>query len=162
MELGTWRLVGKGDKVDVFELHPVLRTEFRRYLRWQTEEATRNPAIKAALDDPETAFVLLTRNGKRVRPESIAKMLKWRARRAGVGVIKAKGKWDVAGGKTSKVSPHAMRRAWAQHALNHPTNPVPIDVVAEVLNHADISTTRRHYAPTKPERARAALRSMSL
>lgn len=159
---GTWRLVGKGDKVDVFELHPILRTEFRSYLRWQTEEATRNPAMKAALDDPTTAYVLMTRTGKQVRPESIAKMLKWRAVRAGVAVVEARGKWDAPGKKTSRISPHAMRRAWAHLALNHPTNPVPIDVVAEVLNHADISTTRRHYAPTKPERARAALRGMSL
>ena len=32
-----------------------------------------------------------------------------------------------------------------------------IEVVSEVLNHKDISTTRRHYAGTKPERAKAAL-----
>lgn len=162
LDAGTWHLVGKGDKVDAFELHPVLRSEFRRYRRWQVEESERNKAIATALSDPETAFVFLSRNGKPMRPESIAKMLKWRAIRAGVGVMDAPGKWDTPGGVTSKVSPHAMRRAWATHALNHPTDPVPIDVVAEVLNHADISTTRRHYAPTKPERAGAALRRMTL
>jgi integrase len=37
---------------------------------------------------------------------------------------------------------------------------LPIDVVSEVLLHRDITTTRRHYAPTKPERAKAALVSM--
>jgi integrase len=55
------------------------------------------------------------------------------------------------------LTPHALRRAWADHALNDPDDPVSIEVVSEVLNHKDISTTRRHYAGTKPERAKAAL-----
>jgi integrase len=46
---------------------------------------------------------------------------------------------------------------WATVALN---DGVGIDVVQEVLGHADISTTRRHYATTLPERAQAALVNM--
>lgn len=64
------------------------------------------------------------------------------------------------GGLISQVSPHAYRRAWATIALNE--KEMPIDVVSEVLKHADIATTRRHYAPTKSERARAALIGMRL
>jgi integrase len=157
LEEGTWRIVGKGKKVDVFDLHPRLLRMFREYLQWQLSEAERHPAIREALSDPDTAFVLLTRNGKPLGGDSIAKMLKWRAIRAGVGVIPAKGKWDAPGGKTSRVCPHSLRRAWAQFALNDPDHPQPIDVVSAVLRHSDISTTRRHYAPTKPDRARKAL-----
>lgn len=54
--------------------------------------------------------------------------------------------------------PHSYRRAWATIALNE--KELPIDVVSEVLKHSDIATTRQHYAPTKSERARAALVGM--
>jgi integrase len=66
----------------------------------------------------------------------------------------------VVNGLTSRVSPHSYRRAWATIALNE--KELPIDVVSEVLKHSDITTTRRHYAPTKSERARAALVGMRL
>jgi integrase len=159
LKAGTWDLVGKGDIADCFELHPVLAREFRRYRRWMVEQyATRHRPVRDALAYPETAFVLLTYNGLPVRAQTIAKQLKWRARRAGVAVQATEARWDAPGGKTSRLSPHAMRRGWADIALNE--QDVPIDVVAEVLNHKDISTTRRHYARTKPERARVALRTM--
>jgi len=134
----------------------------REYRRWQLKEAERNPAIAEALADEETAFVLLTRTGRPVTGQTVAKMLKWRAVRAGVGVVKTAAKHDAPNGVTSKLSPQALRRAWANLALNDPHNPVPLDVVSQVLHHADIGTTRRHYAQTKPERARKALRDFIL
>ncbi|MEZ5078103.1 MAG: tyrosine-type recombinase/integrase [Solirubrobacterales bacterium] len=158
LDQGTWEVVGKGDKADIFALAPPLLRELRLYRRWQLSEAERQPAMRDALSDPETAYVLLTRNGKRTTPQSIHKMVKWHAVRAGVGVRKASGRWDAPGQQTSRVSPHAMRRAWATVALND--EELPIDVVSEVLKHRDISTTRRHYAPTKSDRARAALIEM--
>lgn len=163
LEAGVWRLVGKGGKVDEFDLHPLLRAEFKRYRRWQLDEARRNPFVNAALSDPDTAFVVVTRNGRRTCPGTIAKLIQWRAIRAGIALMDApEGRRDAPGGKLTRMSPHALRRAWAEHALNDPRNPAPIDVVSQVLGHADISTTRRHYAPTKPERARAALLEMRL
>lgn len=158
LDEGTWELLGKGDKADIFVLNAPLLRMFRIYRRWQLSEAEKNPAIRDALSDPETAFVLLTRTGKRTAPESIYKMLRRHAVRAGVGVYNTKGRWDAPGGLSSRVSPHAMRRAWATIALNDEEQ--PIDVVSAVLLHRDIATTRRHYAPTKPDRARAALLNM--
>ena len=158
LEAGTWEVLGKGEQVDVFALAPPLLRELRLYQRWQLSEAQRNLAMRDALSDPETAYVLLTRNGNPTHPESVGKILTWHAIRAGVGVHKANGRHDAPGGVTSRVSPHAMRRAWATIALNDEEQ--PIDVVSEVLKHKDISTTRKHYAPTKSERARAALVTM--
>lgn len=160
LERATWEVLGKGEKPDVFDLHPSLVRALRLFQEWQHTEAQMNPAIAEALNDEETAFVLLTRNGRPMHPSAVAKALRWHGIRAGVGVKKAKGRWDAPGGKTSRLSPHAMRRGWATIALND--EEMPIDVVSDVLNHSDISTTRRHYAPTKPERARRALREMSL
>lgn len=157
LDNATWEVVEKGSKVETFALHPTLVRKFREHHRAQLRAAQCNAKIRDALSNDETAYVLLTRNGKRVHPETLTKMTKWRAIRAGVRVIPANGKWDAPGGKTSKVSPHAFRRAWSTHALN---NGIGLDVVQEVLGHADISTTRKHYAHTKPERARDALLNM--
>ena len=159
LEAGTWEVVGKGDKVDVFDLAPSLRRQFRLYRRWQLAEAERNPAIRDALSDPETAYVLLTRTGRKTCPQTVSKITKWHGVRAQVGIYTGEGKRDRGrGGQSSRVSPHSFRRAWATIALND--EELPIDVVSEVLRHKDIATTRRHYAPTKSERARAALVNM--
>lgn len=161
LDAGVWTIpTAKGDKVDEFDLHPMLVRELRAYRRWQLQQAQRNDALRSALSDPDTAFVLLTYSGRRVHPNTITKTIKWRAVRAGVAVKDAPGVRDVPGGQTSQVSPHALRRAWADIALNE--EGVPLDVVAEALNHADVATTRRHYARTKPERARKAVRDLRL
>lgn len=162
LDAGLWYIDrGKGNSPDCFQLHPVLARELRRWRRYVFEVfAVKRRAVRDALADPERSFVLLTYNGQPVRGQTISKQLKWRAQRAGVAVQATSAKYDAPGGQTSRVSPHAMRRGWADIALNE--QGVPLDVVAEVLNHKDISTTRRHYARTKPERARAALTAMRL
>jgi integrase len=162
LENNLWAVVGKGDKPDVFDLHPLLARELRAYQRHMQRVALSNRAVRDALAFEESAYVLLTHTGRPMQASSLPKMLKRHAVRANVCVIPAKSRYDCAGGVTSRVSPHALRRAWATIALNDPHHPAPLDVVAEVLRHRDVSTTRRHYAPTKPERARTALRQMSL
>jgi integrase len=152
--------MGKGEKFDMFDLAPPLIRAFRLYRHWQLSEAQRNEELRDALADPETAYVLLSRTGRKTPPQTISKIAKWHAVKAGVGVRKSQGTRGTLGGLTSRVSPHAYRRAWATIALNE--KELPIDVVSEVLKHADIATTRRHYAPTKSERARAALVGMRL
>lgn len=158
LEQGTWEVVGKNDQVDVFALAPPLLRALRLYRRWQLSEAEHNPAIRDALSDPDTAYVLLTKNGRKTSPQTVSKICKWHGVRAGVGVRNSTGRRDVVGGQISRVSPHSYRRAWATIALND--EELPIDVVSEVLRHKDIATTRRHYAPTKSDRACAALVNM--
>lgn len=55
-----------------------------------------------------------------------------------------------------------LKAGKATIALNDEKNPTPIDVASEVLRHKDIATTRRHYAPTKSDRKRAALVAMTV
>ncbi len=158
----TWTLIGKGGKPDQFRLNDELVRVFKEYRTWVCNRAASNDKLGAALQDEETSFVLLTRNGKPFTQQQIAKMLKRRAVRGKVAVISCKPDRNSCDGRTSKISPHALRRAWAHHALNDPDDPVPLDVVSEVLRHSDISTTRRHYAPTKPKRAQDALATRKL
>jgi site-specific recombinase XerD len=156
----TWDLVGKGRKEDIFALHPELTRQLKIYQKYQQRLMYTNKKVRNALSDPETSYVLLTRNGKKLSPTTISRILKWRAIRANVAVIPAKGKgWDSPGGKTSKVCAHSLRRAWATHALD---KDVPLETIQMVLHHKDISTTRRHYAFSKPERAREALIHMPM
>ena len=158
----TWTLVGKNGKADQFHLNDKLVRVFKDYRDWVIRQADKNGKIEAALSNEDTAFVLLTKNGKPFAKQQIAKTLKRRAVRGGVAVISCKPDRNNCDGKTSKISPHALRRAWAQHALNDAAKPVPIDVVSEVLHHSDISTTRRHYADTKSWRAKGALADRTL
>lgn len=158
LEQGRWEVVGKGDQVDVFALAPPLLRQLRLYRRWQLSEAEHIPAMRDALSDPETAYVLLSKYGKQTSPTTVTKIMNWHGIRAGVGLRKATDGADAVNGMTSRVSPHAFRRAWATIALND--EELPIDVVSEVLKHKDIATTRRHYAPTKSDRATAALVGM--
>lgn len=87
----------------------------------------------------------------------MTKIATWHGIRAEVGLKKASPGIDAVDGMTSRVTPHCFRRAWATIALNDEKEPTPIDVVPEVLRHKEIATTRRHYAPTKSDRARAAI-----
>lgn len=160
LDTGVWHLVGKGGKPDTFELHPKLIREFRIYRAWIMRQAEKNPQIKDALEFNETAFILLTHKGKALHHSSFTKTVKRHGLKAGVGVKKIKESRENPDGRTSLLTPHAMRRAWARIALND--QEIPIDVVSEVLRHSDISTTRNHYAQTKPERARHALATMSV
>ena len=160
LEAGVWHLVGKNDKPDTFPLHRRLVSEFKAYRERMIEEAERNPKVKEALEFNETAFVLLTRNGKPLNRSSLTKIVKKHGLKAGIGIEKKTPSPEYPDGRTSALTPHAMRRAWARIALNE--QEVPLDVVSEVLRHADVRTTRNHYAQTKPERAQKALTDMSL
>ena len=61
---------------------------FRVYRRWQLSEAERHPAMRDALSDPETAYVLMTANGKPASPSTVTKIATWHGIRAGVGLKK--------------------------------------------------------------------------
>lgn len=64
LNAGTWVVCGKGDQVETFSLNPRLIREFRSYHQWIVRQAKKNPEIAFALESDETAFVLLTSNGK--------------------------------------------------------------------------------------------------
>lgn len=154
-EHGVWHLTAKGGRAHAYQLHPEVMRALREYARWQRTQ----PKLREALASDDTAYVFLSRWGRPMTDGQLVRVLKRHAIRAGVGLVPARGKeWDAIDGQTSRLSPHALRRAWASHVLNDPTSPVPIDVVSSVLGHRDIATTRKHYAFTDDDRAFEALR----
>jgi integrase/recombinase XerD len=139
----------KGDRAYTIPLHPQLKASL---IRWQDELETlaeANPRIRAALSDPETAFVLLTREGKPLSHTTIAKQYKWRAKRAGIKPHAPSAR--VGRENTSRVSPHAARRTVGTELRRRG---VDIADVADLLNHKDLQTTREFYAFTSTPQQR--------
>ncbi len=116
--------------------------------------AEQKTAIRAALSNPETAHLLLTRNGRPFTKRSLYAMVKRRATRAGLYVEE-----PMHGECRSQVSPHVLRRTFATLQLN---DGQPLDAVADVLGHESVDTTRKHYAFSSNERRRATIMSYSI
>lgn len=162
-ENAVWHFTGKGGVRCALKLNAEVLRALRHAREAQEREARRHPRMAAALSDPETAYVFMTKRGKQMSGGQLVRVLKRHAVRAGVAVIPAAGEqWDAIDGMTSRMCPHALRRAWASHTLNDPDAGASIDVVSAVLQHKDITTTRRHYAFTDDERVWDALRRRQL
>lgn len=110
--------------------------------------------VAQPLQDPETAYVLLTYNGRPLCHSTLAKQAKWRARR--VGIRPHPEGASVSAENTSQVSPHAFRRSFAQIQRSRG---VELAAIADVLHHKDLNTTRTHYASTDTPRLRETIGS---
>jgi site-specific recombinase XerD len=135
-------------------MHPQLRAALLRWRDEQIEQAEQSPKLAQALANPETAWVLLTRNGKRLSHSTLAKQVKWRAARAGLyphppGVM-------VSYENKSQMSPHTLRRSFG---VNMRAAGTPLEDIAEVFNHTDLNTTRNHYVFTDTPRTRKTINS---
>lgn len=137
-------------KYNVVPLHHELEVALKRWQAQQEHASRSNELLAKALRDPETAFVLLTRNGRPLAHSTPAKQLKWRAARAGVKPHRASA--VVGCENKSRVHPHALRRTWATRMLNEFN--ASLEDIADVLNHSSTDTTRKHYAFTSNERKR--------
>jgi len=155
---GELHLHTKFNKHHAVPIHPELRMALRRWQEAQSRTALTNPAVGAALADPETAFVLLTTQGKQLAHSTIAKQVKWRAARAG---LRPHGHANVVGRENkSRLHPHALRRSWATEMLN--SGKGTLDQIAEMLNHASTDTTKKHYAFTSSSRKRRTAEAFSV
>ena len=100
-------------------------------------------ALDAYLDDERPrldrrgeAYLFLTHSGRRLGRETIWRLVKKYARRAGV---------------SSRVSPHTLRHSFATHLLEGGAD---LRAVQEMLGHVDISTTQV-YTHVDPSRLKA-------
>jgi len=148
-EKRTMMLHGKGDKHRVIDIHPRLIGELRRWYLYQEEQAKRYLKMMEAKYNPDRDFVLLTRNGLPVSHATICKQLKRRAARAGLFMQSTNDLENV-----SAITPHALRRTFGTILLNDGHH---LDAVADVLGHASLDTTRKHYAFSSTERRRATI-----
>jgi len=145
----TMVLHGKGDKYRVIDIHPRLMSELRRWSLYQDEQSNRYPKMQAARLNPDTDYVLMTRNGLPVSHSTVSKQLKRRAARAGLFVQNTNDLENV-----SAITPHALRRTFGTILLNDGHH---LDAVADVLGHTSLETTRKHYAFSSTERRKATI-----
>lgn len=115
MDDGFLRCVGKGSKVRVVPFGEQSRRCLKRYLAEGREQFAR----------PDTGrHVFLTYRGRGFTRKGLWKLVKQRARQAGID---------------KPVSPHTLRHSFASHLL---ANGAPLRVIQEMLGHADIATTQ--------------------
>lgn len=145
----TMGLNGKGDKYRVIDIHPRLMSELRAWYLYQGEQAKRYPKMREAKLNPDTDYVLMTRNGLAVSHATIGKQLKRRAARADLFPHTTNDLENV-----SQITPHALRRTFGSILLNDGHH---LDAVADVLGHTSLETTRKHYAFSSTERRRATI-----
>ncbi len=145
----------KNDRAYCVSLNPELKLELLRWQREQRREAEHNELLARALSQPD-ALVLISETGKPVQRSTIAKQLKWRAWRAGVGLHVDP--TQVSEENKSVVSPHALRRTFATRLR---AEGVKLEEVADLLNHRSVDTTRNHYGFASTPRQRQIVNQIS-
>jgi len=124
LDVGYVLVTGKGNKQRVVPMGDPARRKLERYL-----EEARLPLLKGRT----SPYVYVTRRGGRLTRQGFWKLLRARARQAGVA---------------KPISPHMLRHSFATHLLDHGAD---LRSVQAMLGHADISTTQIY---THVERAR--------
>lgn len=153
-------LWGKGDKPRTIDIHPALMPELVKWRIAQRKQAETNPDIANALSHPDTEFVLLTNQGKKLSDGALWKALKCRAARVGVMPVEpTRDKRGRATDNKSAITPHMLRRTFATKLLRSGTD---LDTVADTLGHSSLDTTRKHYAFASDERTRHAINSFQI
>lgn len=127
LDEGFVSVVGKGGKERVVPLGRRAKEALAAYV------AEERPRLAGARP---SAWVFLRPGGKPLSRQSIWKLVKRRARAAGV---------------TGRVTPHTLRHTFATHLLGGGAD---LRVVQALLGHADIGTTQI-YTHVAPERLRA-------
>lgn len=115
LDAGFLSTLGKGNKERIIPLGDVAIAELLRYLQHG------RPALAKTTPNP---CLFLNRSGKGLTRQGFWKIIRRRARAAGIG---------------KKISPHTLRHSFATHLLE---NGADLRAVQTLLGHADISTTQ--------------------
>lgn len=115
----TVRVLGKGDKERIGPMSDAAVTAVRTWL-----SVRKQVRVKGRAQDSEACF--LNRFGQRLSVRGIDRVVRGRARRAGL---------------PRPVSPHQLRHSFATHLLDAGTD---LRSIQELLGHASLSTTQRY------------------
>lgn len=116
LELGYLSCLGKGNKTRIIPISTTAIESVTTYL-----ELARN-----SLGGQQTDYVFLNSRGSRLSRQGFWKMIKRRAKEAGI---------------EKEITPHVLRHSFATHLLE---NGADLRVVQEMLGHADLSTTQMY------------------
>lgn len=97
-------------------------------------------------DTKDTDPLFISRNRKRILPQTVEKNLKNYCRAAGIT-------------DSEKMHPHALRRTFACNLI---ADGVDIKMVAELMGHKNIEVTHRYYTQYAAERRKQVMRSLEI
>lgn len=115
LEVGYIRCLGKGSKERVIPIGKNAKEAIIKYI-----SGPRKKLIK----ENKISIVFISRLGKKISRQSIWKIIKHYARKAGI---------------KKEIKPHTLRHTFATHLLQHGAD---LRSVQEMLGHSDISTTQ--------------------
>ena len=97
-------------------------------------------------DTKDTDPLFISRNNKRILPQTVEKNLKNYCRAAGIT-------------DPEKMHPHALRRTFACNLI---ADGIDIKMVAELMGHKNIEVTHRYYTQYASERRKEVMRSVKI
>ncbi len=117
------------------------------YFGEEVEEALRNyleNREKLNPENPEEKALFLSYKGKRINVRSVQNLVK---------------KYSSVSVKLKKITPHKLRSTYGSNLYQETGD---IYLVADVLGHSDVNTTRRHYAEIEENRRKSAAKYIKL
>ncbi len=115
LEIGYVRCLGKGSKERIVPIGEKAKEAVKKYCE---------TARLVLLKNKDDSFLFLSRLGKKISRQSVWKLIKIYARRAGI---------------KKEMMPHMLRHSFATHLLEYGAD---LRSVQEMLGHSDISTTQ--------------------
>ncbi len=103
----------------------------RTYVDWLDEQIANNTEFAAKIKDPDALFYSL--QGTRIGVRTVEKLVK---------------KYASPAAPLKKITPHKLRSTYATNLYRETED---IYVVADVLGHSDVNTTKKHYAQMSEE-----------
>ncbi len=134
----SFTVTRKGGNKSILYLPDETSDAIKNYLEWLDDQMSDNTEFgrKLALADPDILFYSL--QAKRISVRAVEKLVK---------------KYAGYAAPLKKITPHKLRSTYATNLYRATED---IYVVADVLGHTDVNTTKRHYAQMSEENRRKA------
>ena len=131
MENNAVSITRKGGNKTILYFSSEVADALIDYLNWKEEQITQQTQFGKNIKDPDALFLSL--QGRRINVRSAEKLVK---------------KYAAYAAPLKKISPHKLRSTFGT-ALYRETK--DIYVVADILGHRDVNTTKKHYAAISDE-----------
>lgn len=140
--VNSFRVTRKGGNKSVLYFTDEIAGPIKEYCAWQQAQIDANTPFGNKIANQNAMFYSL--QGKRISVRAVENLVK---------------KYAKPVTPLKKITPHKLRSTFGTELYR---NTQDIYVVADVLGHKDINTTRRHYAATSDEIKRRAAKSVKL